>query len=113
MIMIGIAFLFSSVLCSLALKANARLRGERRLLMQWWFTGDVTWSAPRALALAFVPALAACVFLSLILLSLNVRPRTGQEGEVLPTFIGIGIVFLGIQLLHLWLIGRTLRRNGS
>ena len=111
MMMIAIAFLFCLVLCRLALAANKRLRGEDRLPMQWWFNGDVTWSAPRALALAFVPALATGVFFGLILLSLNERPRADQEGEVLPIFIGIGIVLLGIQLLHLWLIKKTLRRN--
>ena len=47
MIMVVTAILFSFALCSLALWANTRFRGEDRLPMQWWFDGEVTWSAPR------------------------------------------------------------------
>ena len=111
--MVGIALVFSLIFCGLALLANARLRGVDRIPMQWWFTGEATWSAPRPLALAFFPVMAGCAFLVLILLALNLRPKVGQEDMVLPTFIGIGSMFLGLQLLHLWLVRRTLRRNGS
>ena len=107
------AVFFILALCGLALHANMRLRNEDRLPMQWLLTGEVTWSSPRLIALALIPALAILVFVSLIALSLNVRPRPGQEGLVLPIFIGIGIMFIAIQLLHLWLIEKTLRRNGK
>lgn len=113
MTMFGVALLFILVFVGLAVRANTRFRDIDRLPMQWWFTGEVTWSAPRPLALAFVPALAICVFVGFALLALNMRPRPGQEDMVFPTFIGIGTMFLGIQLLHLWLISKTLRRNGS
>ena len=81
--------------------------------MQWWLTGDVTWSAPRPLALAFVPALAICVLTTYVGMAMNVRPGVGQENQVLPTLIGFGAMFIVIQLLHLWLTGITLRRGGS
>lgn len=113
MTIVAIELLFSLVLCGVALRANACLRHVDRLPMQWSLTGKVTWYAPRQLALAFIPALAACFFVSLTLLSVNVRPRPGQEGMVLPTVIGICVMFLGIQLLHLWLAKQTLRRNGG
>jgi hypothetical protein len=113
MTVIVIAFLFSMAQCGIALAANVRLRRADRLPMQWWLTGEVTWSAPRPLALAFIPGLAACVLGSLVLLSLNTVPRPGQEGMLLPTFIGIGVIFVAIQLLHLWLVEKTLRRDGS
>ncbi|WP_019832424.1 hypothetical protein [Sphingomonas sp. PR090111-T3T-6A] len=113
MAMVGIAILFSLVLCGFALLANARLKGVNRIPMQWWFNGEATWSAPRPVALAFFPVMAACAFIVLIFLAENVRPKVGQEGMVLPTFIGIGLMFLGLQLLHLWLVQKTLRRNGS
>jgi hypothetical protein len=103
--------LFSLALCGLAWLANVRFRREDRLPMQWWLTREVTWSAPRPLALAFIPALAFAVFASLIILSRNVAPRAGQEGMVLPTFIGIGAMFVFIQILLFWLIGRTLLKN--
>lgn len=111
MTMIVVAALFSLVLGAVALRANARLRGEGRLPMQWWLNGEVTWSAPRAVALAFVPALALSVFVGVIVLNLTLRPRPGQEGLVLPTFIVMGVLLLAIQHLHLWLIEKTLRRD--
>jgi hypothetical protein len=107
------AVLFILVSCGIALRANTRLRGEDRLPMQWWIDGQVTWSAPRTVALAFVPALVLAVLVSLIVLLLNLRPRPGQEGLELPALIGLGIIFLAIQLLHVWLIEKTLRRNRS
>lgn len=107
------AALFSLALFGLAWRANGRFRREDRLPMQWWLNGEVTWSAPRAIALAFIPALAFFVFASLIVLSRNVAPRPGQEGMVLPTLIGLGATFVFIQILHFWLIEKTLRRNGN
>jgi hypothetical protein len=107
------AVFFILVLSGLALRANIRLRGEDRLPMQWWFTGEVTWSAPRPIALAFIPALALLTFASLIILLFYMQARSGQEGMVLPTLIGIGSMFLAIQILHLWLIEKTVHGNGS
>jgi len=88
MAMLGIAFFFGLILCGLALRANWRFRDESRLPMQWWLNGEVTWSAPRVGALAFVPALGIAVLTINAALALNLRPRPGQEGMVLPTFIG-------------------------
>lgn len=110
---LSVEILFILILGNIARWASSRLQDVDRLPMQWGLTGQVTWFAPRPLALAFIPALAACTFVSLTLLSLIVRPRPGQEGMVLPAFIGMGVLFLGIQLCHLWLVHRTLRRNGS
>jgi hypothetical protein len=104
---------FGLILSGLALQANTRLRSEVRLPMQWWLDGEVTWSAPRHIALAFIPALALVTFASLIFISFSIQPRPGQEGMVLPAFGGIGILFVAVQLLHLWLIHKTLHRNGS
>ena len=110
---VGIAFFFGLILCGLSFRANSRFRDEDRLPMQWWLTGEVTWSAPRVVALAFVPALAIIVLTLNAGLALNLRPRPGQEGMVLPAFIGTGILFIAIQLFHFWMIEKTLRRNGG
>jgi len=107
------AILFSLVLGVLARRANARFWGEDRLPMQWGLTGDVTWSAPRAVALAFVPMLGVFVFASLIMSSSFLPSRHGQEGMALPACIGIGLTLITIQLFYFWLIGKTLRRSGS
>jgi hypothetical protein len=97
----------------LAIWANSRFRNEDQLPMQWWLTGDVTWSAPRALALAFNSSLATGILMINAVLAMNFQPKPGQEGMVLPTFIGVGIVSVGIQLLHFWLVEKTLHRDGS
>ncbi len=112
MTMIVTAILFCVALAGVALRADTRLRDEKRLPMQWWLDGEVTWSAPRAMALAFIPALALCVFTMLIILFASIPPRHGQEDMVLPTVIGFGTALLAAQALHLWLIEKTLRRNG-
>ena len=110
---VGIAIFFALLLCGLAIRANSRFRNQDRLPMQWSLTGDVTWSAPRALALAFVPALAIGILTINAVLAMNFQPRLGQESMVIPAFIGTGIVATGIQLLHFWLIAKTLHRDGS
>lgn len=42
---VGITIFFALLLCGLAIRANSRFRNRDRLPMQWWLTGDVTWSA--------------------------------------------------------------------
>ena len=76
-------------------------------------TGEVIWSAPGATALAFIAALAAYYSMALALFALKMPPRVGQENMVFPAFVGLGTIFVAVQLLHLWLIRKTLRRNGS
>lgn len=106
-----VSVIFVLLVCALARRADVRFRSEDRLPMQWWITGEVTWSAPRRLALAFMPALAIVVFGFVTIMALNIPPRAGQEGLVLPTTIGIGATLVAVQLLHFWLITRTLRRQ--
>lgn len=113
MAMFGIALFFSLLLGGLAVRANSRFRHEDRLPMQWGLTGDVTWSAPRVLALAFIPALAISVLAINAALAVNLQPRPGQESMVLPGLIATGILFLVIQTLDFWLIEKTLRRGDS
>lgn len=113
MTMLVAAMIFALILCWMAFQANMRFQNESRLPMQWWLTGEVTWSAPRRLALAFIPALATGVFTIYIIMSLTVEPRVGQEVLVLPTLVGLGAMFIAVQLAHFWLITKTLRRNDS
>ena len=108
MVMTVVTLLFGIALLAIALRANARFRGVDRLPMQWLSTGEVTWSAPRRVALAFIPVPAFLVLAGVTVVSLTVGSRPGQEGMVLPSLIGIGTVFVAVQLLHLWLVGKTL-----
>jgi hypothetical protein len=107
-----IGMIFFVWLCGVARRANARLQGEDRLPMQWLLPDQVIWSAPRPIALALVPALALVSFAGLAVLSLYTQPRPGQEGMVIPSMIAIGLVFVGVQLFHLRMIERTVRRTG-
>ncbi len=106
-----IGMLSCLAMCGVAFWANRRLRSEDRLPMQW-HGREVTWSAPRPIALAFVPALAFLVFCGLSVLSLYTRPRPGQEGMVIPSLIAIGLLFLAVQVFHLWMVEKTIRRDG-
>ena len=111
--LLTIAIAFSLLLCWFAVRANARFANEKRLPMQWWLNGEVTWYAPRHVALTFIPALANCVLAFYIVLTFTSKPRPGDEHLVLPILILLGATFVAVQLLHLFLVERTLRRNGS
>jgi hypothetical protein len=105
-----IALLFSGALALVAVQADRRFASARSLPMQWGFDGQVNWSAPRRIALAFIPALAAIMFAVLIGLDQNVEPSAGQEAMVLPGFVVMGMTMLAVQQFHLWLVSRTLKR---
>jgi hypothetical protein len=101
-----------AVLTAMSLRANRRFRMEPRLPMQWWTDGSVTWTAPRPLALAFMPVVAAVSLVAIATLTIFARPRAGQEHLVIPMNVLVALAFLGVHALHLWLIARTLRRRG-
>jgi hypothetical protein len=113
MALVTIGSAFAAVMIWLALHANARFSGERRLPMQWWLNGEVTWYAPRRIALAFIPTLAIIVFALYVALSLTTKPRAGDEQLVIPAMLFMGFLFLGIQWLHLYLVRKTLDRSGG
>jgi hypothetical protein len=113
MIVLGITIIFAALLTGLSVRANARFRRHERLPMQWSLAGTVNWTAPRVLALSLIPALGVGLLTFITLLNLNVRPRAGQEGMVIPVTILMGATFVAVQLLHFWMIDKTLKRNGS
>ena len=107
--LVGTLFCLAS--CGIAIWANQRLRSEARLPMQWLLSGEVTWSAPRPIALAFFPALAVLVFASLAVIFFYTRPRPGQEGMLIPSLFAMGFIFLAAQVFHLWMVEKTVRRD--
>ena len=113
MVLLTIGCAFAAVMIWFALRANTRCSGERRLPMQWWLNGEVTWYAPRRVALAFIPTVAIIVFALYVALSLTTKPRAGDEQLVIPAMLFMGFLFLGIQWLHLYLVRKTLLRNGG
>ena len=102
---VGVTTIVSAIL------ANMRFRHELRLPIQWWLDGKVTWSAPRAVALAFIPVLATGVLGVVAVLSQTLPLRSGQEALVWPVMLGSGALSVAIQLLHNSLIVRTLRHS--
>ena len=100
-------------LIGMSLRANARYRRHARLPMQWSFTGSVNWTAPRHLALALTPVLATCILVAAVASTLLLDPRPGQEGLEVPIILILASAFIGAHCLHLWLVGKTLKRNGG
>lgn len=111
--MLVVSAVFVVILTALAYRANMRFRSESRLPMQWGITGAVNWSAPRSVALAFIPILAIGVLGFQVLMALNVPARAGQEALVFPVLVGSGVTLVAVQLLHFWLIERMLRHNAG
>lgn len=102
--LIAIAFSGIAVLVLLSVSADVRFRDRARLPMQWRLSGEVSWSAPRRLALAFIPLLAALVLLVAVVLLRRAGPETAQGGAWAVAFIAAA--FVAVHLLHLWMIGR-------
>lgn len=98
-----------ALMCLVATRANDRFRTHARLPMQWGWHGQVNWTAPRKVALAFMPALAVLVLGLHSALSMITVPRPGQAHLVLPILILTGLTLLAIQAFHLWIIARTLK----
>ena len=115
MAVIIVAALFALALIGLSIAANARFRAEPRLPMQWSLlrsvplSRSVNWSAPRALALSFIPVLGCGVLAFFAVCAATLQPRPAQDWMVMPALIGAGSLLVAIHLLHLWLINRTLR----
>ena len=84
-----------------AVQADRSLADLPRLPMNWSARGNPTWTAPRRLALATVPALAAVV-LALALAD----PERGLAS--VPAVLGLGAAFLLLQDVSL----RLARRRG-
>ena len=110
MVELSIAVSVVVILAVASIRADKRFRREERLPMQWSFAGEVNWTAPRRIALAFTPILAALVLGAVaILILVSGEPRPGQEGFGPPVVLLTGLVFIGVHALHLRLIGRSVR----
>lgn len=101
-----------ALLAAMSVRADRVFRAERRLPMQWGLDGRATWSAPRKVALAFTPVLAAACLAAIVALTAFKAPRPGQEDLVVPVTILTAMIFVGVHALHLWLMWRTVERRG-
>lgn len=98
--MLSVPFLVAMVI--VAIYAYRRVApGIDAIPMHWSLNGKVTWTAPRPIAFAFIPALAAAV---MILLAATGHADTRQG-------IFIGSAFLACELLHIALTQRWFTRR--
>lgn len=104
---VTIALIAVALLAAMSLHANRGFKTERRLPMQWWLDGSVTWTAPRPVALAFTPVLAAAILAPTPFL----KPKPGQEDLVIPVMIFAALALVGVHALHLRLMQRTIQRR--
>src|SRR3546814_8649231 len=95
-ISIILAIVFAVVMIVLSVRANTRFRKEQKLPMQWMISrsqplsSTVIRSAPRVIALGFVPFLGITVLSLFAIGATTLTPRPGQEGMLLPSLIFIG-----------------------
>lgn len=113
MVQACIALLTVVALAFMSLRANQRFAREPRLPMQWSISGSVNWTAPRLLALAFMPVLGAIILTAATIATITMTPRPGQEGFEIPVIIFMSLGLVAAHALHLWLIRRTLKADGS
>ena len=108
----AVAIFATALLPAMSLRANRRFNMEPRLPMQWGLDGSVNWTAQRRTALAFTPILAGICLTGIVALTAFLKPRAGQEDFVAPVNFFVAMVFVGAHALHLWLIRRTVQRQG-
>ncbi len=99
MLAVGLIGFALSVL--LAMAANSRFAELERLPMQWGLSGQVNWTAPRVLGLAFAPVLYA------VLAGIFIWAAGQYPEKYTAKSVGIVLIALiAIQILHLWMIDR-------
>lgn len=99
-ILVAIPF---GIMIFLSISANRRFSDHASLPMQWTASGDVSWSAPRALALMFIPVFAA------VIVAIAAFAMTAEGGAANGLILGlISLVFLGAYVLHIRLLMRRI-----
>ncbi|MCW1431615.1 hypothetical protein [Novosphingobium sp. JCM 18896] len=88
-------------------KADRRFQHMDRLPMQWSLGGEVTWTAPRRIALSVIPGVAICILLAAVLSTAFLKPHPGQEGLEVPVVLILALSMIGVHALHIWLVGKV------
>ncbi len=100
-----VSVLTLAVLVAASVYADRHLPAAERLPMRWGMTGRVLRTAPRRVALAFTPVLAACMFMALAVMDREVDGAGDRVVRILaPSFVLA-------HAFHLWLIHRHFRRG--
>jgi len=98
---IAVTVLTLATLIVMSVRYDRRHRGIARLPMQWSLSGRVNWTAPRRIALAFTPALAAIVLI-FMQITARARPQT-PDGSILPALLSAALLLVIVHAVHLWL----------
>lgn len=112
MAQILIAAVATLLLIGISVRADAMFRDKERLPRQWAWSGEVIGTAPRRIALAFLPAIAMATIWGAVILSLTVQPRAGQEGFVLPNLAVLAFGFVAAHYFYVRLVKRHFQRRG-
>jgi len=99
------------VLAAMSLAFARRAPAGMKLPMQWGLDRRPTWSAPRGIALAVTPLLAAFTLIPFSLASLWVEPDERLEFRLVLAFVGLA--YIAVHALHLYLLSRWLRAQGK
>lgn len=110
MIVAALSLITIMTLIGLSVRANARFHRHDRLPMQWSLTGRVNWTAPRVVALSFIPGTGAAMLIFFTIMSMTIAPRPRQEAMVVPVAVLIGSGFVAVEIVYLLLVERTVRR---
>lgn len=102
------ATIFVAIMVGIAIFAHRRFGGGGVLPMQWALGKQIMWSAPRGIALGFVPVIGAVILFAIAFG--EGRDPSGEAGAALEVQAMIGVALVAGQLLHLWLIRRTVGR---
>lgn len=108
-----VAVMFATIQIFVAIQANRRFHDQPSLPMQWGLDGRVNWSAPRVVAIWFIPALGCAALALFVGLTLTTSANPGQEGLDVPTLLKAGTIIVAVQALHLVLVARSLGRPGE
>jgi len=117
MIILCFAIVFFTVvgMAWLSRRAATQLSQHDRLPMQWGLTGRPTWYAPRRIALAFAPVLAAItmIFAALVpeLLSSGTAMSKNEWLALVVVLIWMGAAWLAAHVGYLWLVRRWARQS--
>lgn len=107
-IVLSASVLLVAVLAAMSVAFARRVPPGVRLPMQWGLDGRPTWYAPRALALAVTPLLAAGA-IGLVAIFGAVTDSQSPAWVM----VVVDLAFLGAHGLHLALAGRWLRSHAS
>lgn len=98
-------------LAAMSLAFARRVPAGMKLPMQWGLDRKPTWSAPRGIALAITPLLAAFTLTPFSLASLWVEPDERLEFRLVLALVSLA--YIAVHALHLYLMTRWLRSQSG